>query len=94
MKKSTIALSIYSIGVTIASITAIIGLSNKIEQNTNYYRDYYEVFHGQRVKVVDVMYTYEKDGKTIEGDYSFSVHNGYEYSTDYDYELEYQERNK
>ena len=54
----------------------------------------YEEFHGQKVKVVDVMYTYEKDGKIVEGDYSFVSHKGYEYIPGEKYDLEYTEKDK
>lgn len=47
--------------------------------------------NGKRVKVVDVMYTYELDnGVVVEGDYSLSVNNGYEYAVDGSYSKEYQ----
>lgn len=40
----------------------------------------------QEVKIVDFMYTYEKDGEVIEGDYSLVSDQGWEYSTSSRYE--------
>lgn len=64
-------------------------------QITDCIKNRYEIFHNKHVKVVDVMYTYQKDGKTIEGDYSFVSHNGYEYAADQSgYSLEFEEGDK
>lgn len=47
--------------------------------------------NGNRVKVVDIMYTYENEqGETIEGDYSLVSDNGYEYNPLGTYHKEYQ----
>lgn len=47
--------------------------------------------NGKRVKVVDVMYTYNtEEGEVIEGDYSFVSDNGYEYNPLGTYHKEYQ----
>lgn len=48
--------------------------------------------NGRRVKVVDVMYTYEtEEGEEVYGDYSLVSQNGYEYTEDGSYTKDYQD---
>lgn len=74
------------IGLVVLSFACGSGVTYKLMNNDTI------SINGKRVKVVDVMYTYNtEEGEVIEGDYSLSVRNGYEYSTSGDYHKEYQE---
>lgn len=74
----------YIIVLCICNFVIGFGVSQKIKNDNLISID------GNKVKVVNVMYTYQKDGEVVEGDYSIVSQQGYEYSTSGSYHKEYE----